>query len=485
MVESPSSAAPSSLKSRRQFQSRARLVVIGGGISGTSAAWTAAREAVKQGLDVETLLLEKETVLGGKASAIREDGWLFETGPLGYLDNDPIVDELVRGVGLEEERVPASDASSHRFVFLDGRLKEVASHPVRFLASGLLSPRALLRAACEPFVRAKRDGLDESVWDFAARRLGRDVADRLIHPMVLGIFAGDAKRLSLPSAFPIMAELERDHGSLIRAQLARSRARRRGTLPPRRSSLFSFRDGLETLPRRLSERGSFETRTACVVLTVTRREEGFLVVLEGGASIPADSVIVASEGFSAASLLADAAPDVSQALAEISYPPVYVIALGYGAEAKRSIPRGFGALIPRGAGFRSLGVTWDGHLFPGHNAEDGLLVRVLLGGTFDPEIAKLDENAAAAIAEGEMQRLFALSVAPRFLRARLWRQAIPQYELGHGARVQLVDEALARTPGLFLAGNALHGTAFGKAAARGVACGERAIVWLAGRAPKK
>ena len=476
MVESPSSAVPS----------RARLVVVGGGISGTAAAWTAAKEAAKRGLDVETLLLEKETVLGGKASAIREDGWLFETGPLGYLNNEPIVDELVRGAGLEEELVQASDAAAHhRFVFLDGRLKEVASHPFRFLTSGLLSPRALLRAACEPFVRAKRDGLDESVWDFAARRLGADVADRFIHPMVLGVFAGDAKKLSLPSAFPIMAELERDHGSLIRAQIARSRARRRGTLPPRRSTLFSFRDGLETLPRRLSECGSFETRTACGVQTINQREEGFDVVLEGGSSILADGVIVASEGFSAASMLADAAPDVSRALAKLSYPPVYVVALGYGAEAKTYIPRGFGALIPRGAGFRSLGVTWDGHLFPGRNAEDGLLVRVLLGGTFDPDIANLDEDAAAAIAEGEMRRLFALSTAPRFLRARLWRQAIPQYELGHGARVKLIDEALERAPGLFLAGNALHGTAFGKAAARGVACGERAVDWLGGRAPKK
>lgn len=475
MVESPSSAV----------QSRARLVVVGGGISGTAAAWTAAKEAAKRGLDVETLLLEKETVLGGKASAIREDGWLFETGPLGYLNNEPIMDELVRGAGLEAELVPASDAASRRFVFLDGRLKEVAIHPLRFLTSGLLSPKALLRAAWEPFVRAKRDGLDESVWDFAARRLGTDVADRFIHPMVLGIFAGDAKKLSLPSAFPIMAELERDHGSLIRAQFARSRARRRGTLPPRRSTLFSFRDGLETLPRRLSERGSFETRTGCGVQTIKRREEGFDVVLDGGSSIFADSVIVASEGFSAASMLADAVPDVSRVLAKLSYPPVYVVALGYGAEAKTHIPRGFGALIPRGAGFRSLGVTWDGHLFPGRNAEDGLLVRVLLGGTFDPDIANLDEDAAAAIAESEMRRLFALSTAPHFLRARLWRQAIPQYELGHGAGAKLVDETLARTPGLFLAGNALHGTAFGKAAARGVACGERAVDWLAGRAPKK
>ena len=454
-----------------------RVVVIGGGISGTAAAWTASRKA---GDGVEVVLLERESEIGGKALSVSEDDWLFETGPLGYLNNEPIVDELVDDVGLRGDALEAAAAQSHRFVYLDGRLREVRSHPLGFLASGVLSPRALLRAAWEPWVPKKtnRAEEDESVWDFAARRLGRDFADRLIHPMSLGIFAGDSKRLSLPASFPLMAELEREHGSLVRAQISRARRRRRGELPPRRSTLCSFRRGMQSLPRALSARGEFATRTSTAVATVSRENgRGWRVVVEGGETIPADSVILACEGWQAASILEDVAPTVSSSLREIRYPPVYVVALGYGPEARAAVPEGFGVLIPRDAGYRSLGVTCDGYLFP-RSSESRLLVRVLLGGTFDPDIATLDPEEVVALAENDVAKLYGLSVEPLYRRARLWSKAIPQYELGHGAKVVKIEAELARTPGLYLAGNALYGPAFGKAAARGAACGQEAVDFL-------
>lgn len=455
-----------------------RVVVIGGGISGTAAAWVVSRKAREMSEAVDVVLLEREDDVGGKAWSVSEDDWLFETGPLGYLNNEPIVDELVDEVGLREDALRAGAAQSRRFVYLDGRLREVRSHPLGFLTSGLLSPRALLRAAREPWVPKKTDDEDESVWNFAARRLGDDFADRLIHPMTLGIFAGDAKRLSLPASFPVMAELERDHGSLVRAQIARSRARRRGELPPRRSTLCSFRRGMQSLPRALVRRGEFRTRTSTTVATLSRQNgAGWNVVVEGDDRIPADAVIVACEGWGAVPILEAASPSVSRELREIDYPPVYVVALGYGPEARAAIPEGFGVLIPRNAGYRALGVTWDGYLFP-RGEDEQLLVRVLLGGAFDPDVAKLDPEAVTAIAEEEMARLLGVPEAPRYRRARLWPRAIPQYELGHLDRVRRIEDELARTPGLFLAGNALYGPSFGKAAARGVACADAAVEYL-------
>ncbi len=457
-----------------------RVVVIGGGISGTAAAWTASRKAHELGDGVEVVLLERETEIGGKALSVSEDEWMFETGPLGYLNNEPIVDELVDDVGLRGEALEAGAAQSRRFVYLDGRVRELRSHPLGFLTSGVLSPRALLRAAREPWVPKKTNGAeeDESVWDFAARRLGRDFADRLIHPMSLGIFAGDSKRLSLSASFPLMAELEREHGSLVRAQIARARARRRGELPPRRSTLCSFRGGMQSLPRALSARGEFATRTSTAVARVSRENgRGWRVVVEGGETIPADAVILACEGWQTASILEDVAPVISSSLREIRYPPVYVVALGYGPEARANIPEGFGVLIPRDAGYRSLGVTCDGYLFP-RGSEGRLLVRVLLGGTFDPDIATLDREEVVALAENDVRKLYGLSVEPLYRRARLWTKAIPQYELGHGAKVVRIEAELARTPGLYLAGNALYGPAFGKAAARGAACGQEAVDFL-------
>lgn len=459
-----------------------RLVVVGGGISGTAAAFTAAKAARARGSDLEVVLLEREPEVGGKAESLREGSWLFETGPIGYLDSEPIVEELARDAGLEGELLRASGAQSRRFVFSRGRVREVKAHPIGFLTSGLVSFRGLARAAREPFVPGKTDDTDESVWDFAARRLGDEFADRLIHPLALGIFAGDAKRLSLPAAFPLMAELERDHGSLVRAQIARARARRRGELPPLRSTLCSFRDGIQSLPRALARTGGFETRLRARVASVHRGHNGrWSVAIEGDAeALSADAVILASEGYRAAALVSESAPAIARALTDIPHPPVYVVGLGYGPEARKRVPEGFGVLLPRDAGYRALGVTWDGYLFPGRDDERHLLVRVLFGGSFDPEIDRVEEGAIVETAIREMAKLLGLDAPPVFTRARLWPRAIPQYELGHNERLARIEREMERFPGLYLAGNALYGTAFGKAAVRGFFCGKRAIEFLYG-----
>jgi hypothetical protein len=223
-----------------------RLVVIGGGISGT-AGRSPRRSAAEIGARARRC--SRKRAGGRKALSEAEDGWPSRRA-LGYLGSEPIVDELARDAGLEGEIVRAGEAQSHRFVFARGKPREVKPSPVGFAASGLLSLGGLLRVAREPWIPGKIDDRDESVWDFAARRLGAEFADRLIHPMVLGIFAGDAKRLSLPAAFPVMAELEREHGSLIRAD--RPSPKEQGP----RGSVLSFRNGMQApartrRPRRL------------------------------------------------------------------------------------------------------------------------------------------------------------------------------------------------------------------------------------------
>jgi oxygen-dependent protoporphyrinogen oxidase len=217
------------------------------------------------------------------------------------------------------------------------------------------------------------------------------------------------------------------------------------------------------------------TRTSTTVATLSRENgRGWRVVVEGGEAITTDAVILACEGWQASSILEEAAPEVARTLGYVRYPPVYVVALGYGEEARARVPEGFGVLIPRDAGYRSLGVTCDGYLFP-RGGESRLLMRVLLGGSFDPDIATLDPEEVIALATQDVAKLYGLSVAPLYKRARLWPKAIPQYEIGHGAKVATIEAELARTPGLYLAGNALYGAAFGKAAARGAWCGRKAI----------
>jgi oxygen-dependent protoporphyrinogen oxidase len=165
-------------------------------------------------------------------------------------------------------------------------------------------------------------------------------------------------------------------------------------------------------------------------------------------------------------------------LGQIAYPPVAVVALGFDAVSAARVPRGFGVLIPRGEGFRVLGVLWDSYIFPGRSPDGTILVRAMLGGAVDPDAGCADAATLVEWTLDELRRLLAIDAPPRFIHVHRWAHAIPQYELGHGDRVRRIEAELVRQPGLYLAGNALHGIAFAKAAAAGLAAGEAAAAFV-------
>ena len=470
-----------------------RLVVIGGGISGLAAAHAAAQRAAARApaaaRELEIVLLEKEGRVGGKARTVVVQGFTVECGPNGFLAPDPAVDRLVRAAGIEGDLLPADPAAARRFVVRGGRMRQVSAHPLRFALAGILGPSGILRLLGEPFVpgRSPEDG-DESVWDFARRRLGRQAADRLVAPMVLGVFAGDAKRLSLEAAFPRLAALEAQHGSLVRGMLARRREARRsaaggaagGPAGPG-GHLTSFVAGFESLPAALARsaaRAAVEVRTGAPAVSVERAADGRFGVRLPGEVLDADAVVLACEAWAAARLLEDIAPGLARRLSEIDYPAVAVAALGFAAADSHGIPRGFGVLVPRGEGYRALGVLWDSYIFPGRSPSGTVLARAMFGGAVDPEAGAADDATLLRWARDDLRRLLGVEAPPLFTHVERWQRAIPQYELGHAARVRAIEEETARQPGLFLAGNALHGIAFGKAAAAGLAAGEAASEYL-------
>jgi len=458
-----------------------RVVVIGAGISGLAAARTVADRCRERGVPVEVVVLERDAEVGGKVRTIEEDGWLVEAGPTAYLDNEPAVGQLASLAGVADERIRADEAAANRFVVRGGRMRNIPLHPLKFARSGILGPLGVLRIAAEPFIRGKRDDADETVWDFARRRLGRQVADRLIAPMVIGVFAGDAKKLSLPAAFPRMAALEREHGSLIRGMIRRKRAGKSGGPGGPGGTLTSFLSGLQTLPRALAKSEGVTVRCGAAVEHVRPREGGgWLVHVAGdGEPIPADAVVLAGEAWAMASLVEDHAPDLVAPLRTIPYPHVAVVALGYGPEALAHVPKGFGVLIPRGEGYRTLGVLWDSYFFPRRSPDERhLLIRAMLGGAVDEAARDLGEDEMVKLVRGELVSLFGLRAEPRYVHVTKWDRAIPQYELGHLDKVAAVEKALAARPGLFMAGNSLHGIAFSKAAAAGVEAGAKAAAWL-------
>ena len=447
-----------------------RLVVVGGGISGLAAAWTASRLSAEVPDGLEVVVLEGDPEVGGKARSWSGDGWLLESGPGSFLDGRPELQRLIDESGTAAECTPANEASARRFLVHRGKMREIVTNPLGFARSGILSLPGMLRVLAEPFIPARRDGIDETIWAFAARRLGAEIADRLILPMCLGIFAGDGRLLSLPAAFPRMAALEKESGSLIRAAIRGRRAARRQ---------FAFRHGMQTLPIALARQSRFTVRTSTRAANLARSESGWLVGIgDGSEAIPADAVVLAMEPGTIATLVRPHLPDAASELEAIPCPPVAVVGLGYGPEAHGPVPRGFGVLIARGEGYRMLGNVWDSHLYGGRSPDGNLLIRVMFGGAVDPEAGRLPETELATLAREEVRRLYGLQAAPRFERVVRWSRAIPQYGLGHLDRAARVTEALTRSPGLFLGGSGLHGVSFPDAAATGVRCGEQAVAWL-------
>lgn len=452
-----------------------RLIVIGGGISGLAAAWAARQAAARMEGGLDVLVLERAGAVGGKARSMVRGGWLVEGGPSGYLGGRPGMERLIAGIGLEDERVPAHQASARRFLFRAGRMRRIIANPVGLLREGILGPGGVARMLAEPFIAVRRDGADESVWSFAARRLGAEIADRMILPMALGVFAGDARHLSLAAAFPRMAALEQEHGSLIRGMVAR-----RGHMSS--GALTSFRCGMQQLPRALAERGGFTVRCGAEVRALSRTADGWRVAVDGdGEAIPADAVILAGEPWAMAPLVLQHDATLAAELTAIPCPPVAVVALGFGPTAAAKVPVGFGVLIARGEGFRMLGNLWETHLYHGRSPDGHVLIRAMFGGAVDPEVGALTEPALVGLARAEIAKLYGIMESPIFEHVVRIPRAIPQYNIGHSARVERIANAIAALRGLSITGNGLRGVAFADAASDGVREGETAVQQLGAR----
>jgi oxygen-dependent protoporphyrinogen oxidase len=378
--------------------------------------------------------------------------------------------------GLGERRLVANPAAARRFLVRGGRMRLVPLNPLRFAAAGILGPTGLLRMLAEPLVPRSRLA-DESAWHFARRRLGRQAAERLIAPMVLGVYAGDARRLSLPAAFPRIAALEREHGSLVRGMLQRRAAGQGGGPGGPAGALTSFPGGVRDLPARLAASDGVEVACRAPVEAVRHDGDSWQVVV-GKQVRQADALVLAGEAWAMAPVLERQSPELSRRLQEIEYPTICVVALGYAAAGATRVPPGFGVLVRRGEGIRMLGCLWDSHLFPDRAPASHVLVRAMLGGAVDAGVARLDDHTLVRLVREELAKLMSLDAPPVFERVIRWPRAIPQYTLGHLDRKAGIEREAARLPGLFLAGNYLAGIAFGKAAAAGVDAAEHACDWL-------
>jgi oxygen-dependent protoporphyrinogen oxidase len=436
-----------------------RFVIVGGGISGLSLAYRLERAMPNAAVTV----LERESHIGGKIRTEHHDGFVVEAGPNGFLDTKPTTLQLCRDLGLADKLTPASDAASrNRFLFQRGKLHILPAGLSAFLRSDILSWRGKIGILAERFRRSCPLSNDESVEEFACRRAGREVAEVLVDAFVTGIHAGDPKLLSVRAAFPRLAALESQYGSVLKGLIASARERRReakakGETLERPGKLWSFREGLGFLVEsvRAGLRGTVDVGVA--VKRLERTETGWKVHGEGGDSWDADAVILACPAYQQAAILGDFDAELAGLVGGIPYNRVAVVALGYRRVEVPVSLDGFGYLTPRGSRGDVLGVQWCSSTYPCRAPEGMVLLRAICGGWHRPHVVGWDDDRLVQTVTAELRVTLKITAPPIFRRIIRWDRAIPQYNVGHLDRVAAIEQRTARYDGLILAGNAYHG----------------------------
>lgn len=430
----------------------AAAIVVGAGVSGLCAAHYLAKQLGPE----KVLVLESGDAPGGTARSSIEDGYVLEWGPNGFLDKEPKTLDWVEELGLKAKLIRANEAAAHRFVFKRNALHEIIGPP-KFLLSPLLSVKGRARLLCEPFIPGKSNDTAESIWDFAARRIGREAADTMVGPMVSGIFGGDAKQLSLQHCFPKMFEMERQYGGLYKALRAKRRANP-GASPMGPSGVLTcFPQGIQHLAQRAAERLGERLRLNTALEEVTREGEKYVLRLSDGTQIRTRNLVIAAPAYAAGKFLRPLDEELAGVLNDIPYASIAVLCTGYDRAQVRHPLNGFGFLIPRTEGLRALGCLWTSSIFPEQAPKGKVLLRTMFGGATDPEAVKLSDGEMLELLQRELGEVLGIQGKPELQRVFRWHRGIPQYDLRHGERLTKIEQALARHPGLALAGNAYRG----------------------------
>lgn len=464
-----------------------KIIVIGGGISGLATAWLLRDKVAKAGKELEITLLEKEQRAGGKIWSIKVDGYTCEWGPNGFLDSKPQTLDLCRAVGVESKLHRSNDNARKRFIFSGGELHQLPDGAPAFLKSRLISWPGKLRLALEPtpFIASPPAGVDETLADFGRRRLGGEALDKLIAPMVSGIFAGDPETMSLVSCFPRIAELERDYGGLIRAMVMLAKKKKRDQAAGKVVSsaagpggvLTSFREGIQYLADALtSSLGGIVRSGAEVVSVVKGGSASYRIRCSDGGEYEADCLIIASPAFAASEMLAGLDGTVSGILQQIPYASMTVICFGYSREQIGHSLDGFGYLIPRKEGRSTLGTLWDSSMFENRAPEGKVLLRSMMGGACFPEYVNLSDEEVVARVRHDLNITMGIDAEPEFVRVFRHPQAIPQYTVGHGNRLQALEGALRGHPGLILTGNSYRGIGLNDCVAAAERAADEALI---------
>jgi protoporphyrinogen/coproporphyrinogen III oxidase len=452
-----------------------RIAIIGGGISGLSAAFEL-EEHRRSGAAVEYTLYESSPRLGGVLRTERIDGCLVEAGPDSFITEKPWATDLCRALGLGDQLIGSNDADRKTYILVNRRLVVMPDGlmfmvPTKILPTGLsplFSWKTKLRMAQELFHPPRAADGDESVASLVERHYGKEMVERLADPLLSGVYGGEAANLSVRAVLPRFAEMERKYGSLSRAMLAaRKKAPQTSGKP---TPLFtSLKNGMQHLAQAVVSRLTPSALLTNTTVQKIQPEGGAWIVGSSTAAVDPDrqstglqsrqfdAVILALPAHDAAQLLASSSPELSAELAAIDYSSSITVGLAYDRDVRQSLPPGFGFLVPRSEGKRLLAATFVHNKFPHRAPEDRALLRCFFAGVNAENVWQLSDDQIVGVVRNELQQILGLNAEPLFARVYKWKSAMAQYGVGHLDRLERIERLRQKLPRLTLAGNGYRG----------------------------
>jgi oxygen-dependent protoporphyrinogen oxidase len=475
------------------------VVIVGGGISGLATAFALQEQASAAGLTIHCTVLESSSSWGGKIVTHRVGDLVTEAGPDSFLSQKPAGLELCAKLGLSDQLINTNETGKKAFVLHDSRLHELPEGLVSFVPnqlspfvrSGLLSWTGLLRMGLDVVVPRGHSEGDQSVASFFRRRLGPQVFERVLEPLLAGIYAGDADQMSLKATFPRFLEVEQQYGSIIRGMIAnKKKTSWAGADSPRRTMFVSLKNGLgelvAALTTRLTQQGA-ELRLGCRVdaLRVRSHQLGrwiYAVILSDGSALSAEGLVLATPAYVSAELVRPLTPIAGGLLEMIPYASTATISMAFPAVAVAGAVEGFGFIVPRIEGRDLIAATWSSLKWPHRAPADQVLVRCYVGGVGREGILQLDDDQLIARVRAELAAVCRLKATPTYVEVNRWWKAMPQYTLGHLERLSQLDAALRRYGGLVLAGAGYRGVGIPDCIHDGAVAAGRVIRDLSGKA---
>ena len=438
------------------------IAIIGGGISGLSAAF-ALEQARLSGAELKYTLFESGPRLGGVILSEQINGCLVEAGPDSFLTEKPWAADLCRQIGLADQLIGSNDAKRKTYILVNGRLVPipdglmfmVPTNLTATLLSPLFSRSAKLRMARERFFPPQPREVDESVASFVERHYGKELVDRLADPLLAGVYGGEASLLSVRAVLPRFAEMEDKYGSLGKGVLA---ARKQAGPQKNPRPLFTtLKNGMQQMADALAQTlPATNLHPNTSVQLLQRQDHGWLVSA-GYHTDHFDAAILATTAPQAANLLQTASPELAHELNSIPYSSSITVTLGYGRDVRSALPPGFGFLVPHSGGKRLLAATFVHNKFPHRAPDDRALIRCFLGGTRDEQIFSSTDDEIVTLARAELRQILGISAEPDFVRVHRWKNAMAQYNVGHLDRLTRIENLLSQVSGVSLAGNGYRG----------------------------